>query len=136
MKTSFADNEEIKQMVQRESEHQRSKQLFKDSTIYLNREVPRYVLEYLVLGFGATFGSPSQEAIKESNKKVTHHVMDRPLTSDKQRTDREYVVPQWIADSINNKVLLPVKKYLPGMPAPHHLSPFVDNSSEGYIPLR
>ena len=62
--------------------------------------------------------------------------MDRPIKADAVRSDREYVIPQWIADSINNKVLLPVKKYMPGQPAPHHLSPFVDNVKEGYIPSR
>ena len=67
-------------------------------------------------------------------KKVTHLCMDRPVKS----TDKgkEYVQPQYIIDSLNNLFLLPTKPYLPGIPAPAHLSPFVDNAGTGYVPDR
>ena len=70
--------------------------------------------------------------------------MDRPVA----QTDKgiEYVSPQYIVDSVNNLYLLPTKPYTPGQvslllliqvqPAPPHLSPFVDNEAEGYIPDR
>ena len=72
--------------------------------------------------------------------------MDRPVTS--LEKGKEYVSPQYIVDSINNLFLLPTKPYLPGQvsstlsflhfiqPVPPHLSPFVNNESEGYIPDR
>jgi pescadillo len=66
--------------------------------------------------------------------KVTHHVMDRPLKN--KANNREYVQPQYIADSINNLFLLPTAQYTPGTAPPPHLSPFIDSKLEGYIPLR
>ena len=39
-------------------------------------------------------------------------------------------------DSINNLFLLPTSQYKPGVPPPAHLSPFIDNEAEGYVPMR
>ena len=69
-------------------------------------------------------------------KRVTHICMDRPLPSDQLIKGKEYIQPQYVVDCINNLFLLPTKAYMPGLPAPAHLSPFVDNVAEGYIPDR
>jgi pescadillo len=61
--------------------------------------------------------------------------MDRPLVG-KINTKREYVQPQWIVDSLNNLHLLPTHSYKPGNAPPPHLSPFVDDEKEGYVPNR
>lgn len=61
-------------------------------------------------------------------------VLDRP--AEKKNIKVECVQPQWVADSLNNVVLLPTMKYFPGVPPPPHLSPFIDNKKEGYIPER
>lgn len=102
--------------------------MFSSLTFYLNRETPVYSLEYLIVAFGGKI------ATEESNPKITHHVIDRPIL--KPIKTRDYVVPQWVYDSINNVLLLPTSQYTPGKPAPPHLSPFVDNKEEGYIPKR
>ena len=60
--------------------------------------------------------------------------MDRPLKSTEK--GKEYVQPQYIIDSLNNLFLLPTKPYIPGIPAPAHLSPFVDDAETGYVPDR
>ena len=60
--------------------------------------------------------------------------MDRPLGS--PSTSIEYVQPQYILDSVNNLFLLPTSAYLPGNSPPAHISPFIDNKHEGYVPNR
>ena len=69
-------------------------------------------------------------------KKVTHLCVDRPIEGQAMQKSKEYVQPQYVVDSLNNLFLLPTKAYAPGQAAPAHLSPFVDNVAEGYIPDR
>ena len=83
------------------------------------------------MSFGGSFYTQDDEI---KGAKITHHVIDRPLN--KKTKDIEYVQPQYIVDSLNNLFLLPVSQYAPGIPPPAHLSPFIDDKTEGYIPMR
>lgn len=60
-------------------------------------------------------------------------IVDRP-TQGHKFLSRSYVQPQWVIDSANFRVLMPVSLYAPGLVPPPHLSPFVDNEDEGYTP--
>ena len=42
--------------------------------------------------------------------------------------------PQWVFDCVNLRRILPVDEYLPGQILPPHLSPFVEENEDDYIP--
>eukprot|EP00960_Hanusia_phi_P069373 767076-Hanusia_phi.AAC.8 len=110
--------------------------LFKKLKFFLSREVPRALLELMIKSFGGAVGWEGPGSpFPESDESITHQVVDR----DTQRhmfLSREYVQPQWVADSCNAGLLLPVEEYGPGVSPPPHLSPFVDDEDEGYLPER
>jgi pescadillo protein len=108
---------------------------FAGLTFVLNREVPQDALEFVIRSADGTViremtGVKSTHA---SDSSVTHQVVDRKTVAN-QTQGREYVQPQWIFDCFNCKTLLPVEPYRPGVAPPAHLSPFVDDDQEGYVP--
>ncbi|CAL9110137.1 unnamed protein product [Musa acuminata var. zebrina] len=108
--------------------------LFRNFKIFLSREVPRESLLFVIPAFGGVVswegdGSP----FKESDEDITYQIVDRP-TQGHVFLSREYIQPQWVYDCINARIILPTEKYLVGRVPPPHLSPFVDNEAEGYIP--
>jgi pescadillo protein len=44
------------------------------------------------------------------------------------------VQPQWLADTVNAGVLMPAAPSGPGCVPPPHISPFVNDDEEGYVP--
>lgn len=127
--------------------------LFKNKVIFVGREVPAKVAEFLIISCGGQviLESALDEAIaneetdpaaikkkqlakqaqEELLKKVTHQISDRPAIPNRV-PGRVYVQPQWIFDSINQGKLLPVSEYALGAKLPPHLSPWGDRS--GYDP--
>jgi pescadillo protein len=111
--------------------------LFSNCSILLSREVPFTSLEFCIKSCGGKVSwKPLEEAPTPSpfsDDEATHHVVDRPMQNH-IFLDRNYIQPQWVYDCINTGILLPVEDYLPGQPLPPHLSPFVNDQQEGYIP--
>ncbi|KAG6528479.1 pescadillo homolog [Zingiber officinale] len=125
---SKAEDEDI------DVETKECKNLFKNFKFFLSREVPREALLFVIPAFGGAVswegdGSP----FRESDDGITHQIVDRP-TQGHIFLSREYVQPQWIFDCINARIILPTEEYLVGRIPPPHLSPFVDNEAEGYVP--
>ncbi|XP_006616360.1 pescadillo homolog isoform X3 [Apis dorsata] len=114
------------------------KTLFKGLKFFLNREVPREPLVFILRCFGAEVSWDKLlfvgATFDENDETITHHIVDRPNMT-KQYISRYYVQPQWIFDSVNAKELLPVEKYLIGCVLPPHLSPFSNSQhDQTYIP--
>ncbi|KYM82452.1 Pescadillo like protein [Atta colombica] len=114
------------------------KNLFKGIKIFINREVPREPLVFILRCFG---GEVSWDKLlfvgatfDENDETITHQIVDRPSMI-KQYISRYYVQPQWVFDSVNAKELLPIEKYLMGAVLPPHLSPFTEGrQDQTYIP--
>ena len=81
----------MKKLTQKEEYNKKQRELFSKCVFLLNRETPIYSLQYLVLSFGGSFATEDdQEYLKDH--RVTHHVIDRPLTG-KLDSTKEYVQP-------------------------------------------
>ncbi|KAL6994392.1 hypothetical protein U1Q18_012497 [Sarracenia purpurea var. burkii] len=119
-----ADDEETKEC----------KTLFKNVKFFLSREVPRESLLFVIPAFGGVVSWEGEGApFNESDQSITHQIVDRP-TQGRRFLSREYIQPQWVYDCVNARIILPVEGYFVGRVPPPHLSPFVDNEAEGYIP--
>ncbi|CAH1987958.1 unnamed protein product [Acanthoscelides obtectus] len=114
------------------------KEAEKGLKIFLNREVPREPLVFIIRCFGGEVSWDKDMFIgstfDENDESITHQIVDRP-SIDKQYISRYYVQPQWIFDCVNARDLLPVNKYFIGEVLPPHLSPFIDpEKDQQYIP--
>ncbi|KAK6638046.1 hypothetical protein RUM44_008471 [Polyplax serrata] len=132
------DQAEIEEHKQEIMKLQKLKTLFKDKKFFLNKEVPREPLVFVIRCFGG-FVSWDKACFEgatfdESDETIAYQIVDRP-SMDKQYLSRYYLQPQWIFDSVNACELLPVEKYLMGAILPPHLSPFVNEGKDQiYIP--
>eukprot|EP01099_Mayorella_cantabrigiensis_P009068 TRINITY_DN984_c2_g3_i1.p2 TRINITY_DN984_c2_g3~~TRINITY_DN984_c2_g3_i1.p2 ORF type:complete len:353 (-),score=120.07 TRINITY_DN984_c2_g3_i1:21-1079(-) len=139
------DDELMKEMEKIEMNAHR---LFEGFHFFLSREVPKNTFEFVICAFG---GKVSWD--NENEPSITHQIIDRPLSSQAPSfLSRIYVQPQWVADSVNAKFLLPIEEYLPGKALPAHISPFIstpdlttessgdngveDDTVEQYVPQR
>ncbi|XP_062151439.1 pescadillo homolog [Alnus glutinosa] len=110
------------------------KKLFRNLKFFLSREAPRESLLFIIPAFGGIVSWEGEGApYEEADQSITHQIVDRP-TQGHIFLSREYVQPQWVYDCINARIILPTEDYMVGRVPPPHLSPFVDNEAEGYIP--
>ncbi|XP_041348851.1 pescadillo homolog [Gigantopelta aegis] len=111
--------------------------LFKSLKFFLNREVPRDGLTFVIRSFGGEVSWDKTVSVgysfPETDESITHQIVDRPMM-EKQYLSRYYVQPQWVFDSVNARMLQPVEDYFPGVVLPPHLSPFVEEQEGDYIP--
>jgi len=114
----------------------RRQTLFKGLKFFINREVNLEWMQLCICSLGGLVGWEGEHSpYSASAADITHHVMDRPLGQLTQDLPaREFVQPQWVFDCINAQIKLPIHRYAVGKPLPPHLSPFVDDEKEGYLP--
>ncbi|WZN62760.1 ribosome biogenesis pescadillo-like protein [Chloropicon roscoffensis] len=116
------------------AEGEREGGLFDGMVFFLSRETPRESLTFVIRSLGGSVGWEGEGSkYGADHPSITHHVVDRPKLRE-EVSGREYVQPQWVYDSVNFGVALPVDLYGVGKKLPPHLSPFVDDEAEGYTP--
>jgi len=133
------DSSIAEQQKEEQEETKRVENLFGEFKFFLQREVDREQLTFVIRSCGGdvswdrTLGPGS--TYQESDERITHQIVDRGSQPTKPRAvSRYYVQPQWVFDCVNAKCLLPVEKYFPGVQLPPHLSPFVEEAPGEYIP--
>jgi len=116
--------------------------LFSRCRFFISREVPRRILEIIILSNGGELSWEGRYApYPENDPRITHVIMDRDeipedsLAAAKGAT-RDFVQPQWVFDCANEQMLIPTDKYAPGRQPPPHLSPFVRSGKFSYVPER
>ncbi|MBN3304288.1 PESC protein, partial [Amia calva] len=126
---------EARQKEQKELEAQ--KRLFEGLKVFLNREVPREPLAFVIRCFGGQVSWDKSLCIggtfDVTDETITHQIVDRPIL-DKQYINRYYVQPQWVFDCVNARLRLPVEDFFAGVTLPPHLSPFVQEKDGDYVP--
>ncbi|CAK6966602.1 pescadillo [Scomber scombrus] len=134
------EGEDMEKMEAREKEQieqEAQKKLFEGLKFFLNREVPRESLAFVIRCFGGEVSWDKSVCMGSTydvtDETITHHIVDRP-NIDKQYINRYYIQPQWLYDCVNAKLVLPVEDYFLGVTLPPHLSPFVEEKDGDYVP--
>ncbi|XP_068629461.1 pescadillo homolog [Battus philenor] len=132
------DPQKLEEAKQEAEKIKKLKTMFKGLKFFINREVPREPLVFIIRCFGGEVSWDKDHFVgatfDESDESIAYQIVDRP-SMEKQYLSRYYVQPQWVFDSVNARTLLPINKYLMGAVLPPHLSPFVDKiKDQVYMP--
>eukprot|EP01147_Barroeca_monosierra_P006728 gene6728-361_t len=127
------------ELKKKKKELQTFTKLFEGCFFFLSREVPKEALEFVIRCFGGevsweSVGGVGAGPYSADDARITHHIVDRPKI-DVLFDSRRYIQPQWVFDCVNAQQLLPTVEYHPGCVLPAHLSPFVEETEDSYIPL-
>lgn len=136
--TEDADPQKLEEAKLEAEKVKKLKTMFKGLKFFINREVPREPLVFIIRCFGGEVSWDKDYFVgatfDESDESIAYQIVDRP-SMDKQYLSRYYIQPQWLFDSVNARSLLPINKYLMGAVLPPHLSPFVDKTRDQvYMP--
>ncbi|XP_075969785.1 pescadillo homolog [Anticarsia gemmatalis] len=136
--TEDEDPQKLEEAKQEAEKVKKLKTMFKGLKFFINREVPREPLVFIIRCFGGEVSWDKDHFVgatfDETDESIAYQIVDRP-SMDKQYISRYYIQPQWVFDSVNARTLLPINKYLMGAVLPPHLSPFVDKTKDQvYIP--
>lgn len=136
--TEDGDPQQLEEAKLEAEKVKKLKTLYKGLKFYINREVPREPLVFIIRCFGGEVSWDKDHFVgatfDESDETISYHIVDRPSV-DKQYLSRYYIQPQWVFDSVNARTLLPINKYLMGAVLPPHLSPFADKiRDQVYMP--
>lgn len=103
-----------------QTELRKARNVFVGLSFYISREVPAKHMKLVVLSGG---GRIVNEYVPSN---ITHMIIDRPALppSFKHEDHIEYIQPQYVFDSFNARLLLPVEGYRMGEELPPHVSPF------------
>eukprot|EP01056_Protomagalhaensia_sp_Gyna25_P000447 Protomagalhaensia_sp_Gyna_25__446@NODE_120_length_5101_cov_30_677993_g94_i0_p2_GENE_NODE_120_length_5101_cov_30_677993_g94_i0NODE_120_length_5101_cov_30_677993_g94_i0_p2_ORF_typecomplete_len491_score93_62Pescadillo_N/PF06732_11/7_7e88Pescadillo_N/PF06732_11/9_1e03BRCT_2/PF16589_5/1_1e06_NODE_120_length_5101_cov_30_677993_g94_i0401512 len=147
--STYVDERASLALLSHTSEDEQRRSMFTTQVVYVARETPIKHLVYClkaggcrVAGFDESLQNQDDplSPVSAEDESITHHVVDRPVEAmdwlgDKVTASvRAFIQPQWILDSFNIGKTLPTSPYAPGVPPPAHLSPFVDDKKEGYVP--
>lgn len=116
---------------------QKLQALFAGLKFFINREVPRESLCFVIRSFSGEVSWDKSlfpgSTFNEDDQTITHQIVDRDNVPNKF-LNRYYVQPQWVFDCINARALLPVQNYFMGAKLPPHISPFVEEKPGDYVP--
>ena len=112
-----AQEEDRRKELEAQEKH---KKLFEGPKFFLNREVPREALAFIIRSFGGDVSWDKSLCIGATydvtDSCITHQFVDRPG----QQTPiigRYYVQPQWVFDCVNARLLLPMAEFFPRVAA-------------------
>lgn len=126
------------------------RQVFRNQTFYISREVNTEQTAFVlksggakVVGFDEVLNDQwiPLSPLTAEDPSITHHIVDRPekafdaLFQSVPTEIRTFIQPQWVFDCFNMKALLPTTPYRPCIEPPPHLSPFQKYDQENdYVP--